>query len=166
MTLLGSTLTMRPHPGGYPMLSTDLGRPIEILLVEDSPTDARLTKEALREGKLLNNIRHVEEGEMAMAILRREGQEVAAPRPDLILLDLNLPGMDGREVLQEIKEDPDLKRIPVVVMTSSRAERDKLEAYNRHANCYVTKPVDVDQFIGAVKKIEDFWFTVVKLPAA
>jgi len=148
------------------MLGTDFGRPIEILLVEDSPTDARLTKEALRDGKLRNNIRHVEEGEEAMAILRREGKEAAAPRPDLILLDLNLPGMDGREVLQEIKEDPDLKRIPVVVMTTSRAERDILQAYNLHANCYVTKPVDVEQFLGAVRKIEDFWFTIVKLPAA
>jgi CheY-like chemotaxis protein len=148
------------------MLSPDFGRPIEILLVEDSRHDARLTMEALREGKLRNNVRHVEEGEEAMAILRREGKEAAAPRPDLILLDLNLPGMDGREVLQEIKDDPNLKRIPVVVMTTSRADRDILQAYNLHANCYVTKPVDVEQFIGAVKKIQDFWFTVVKLPAA
>ena len=138
------------------MSSTDFGRPIEILLVEDSPHDARLTIEALRDGKLRNNVRHVEEGEEAMAILRREGQEAASPRPDLILLDLNLPGMDGREVLQEIKEDPNLKRIPVVVMTTSRAERDILQAYNLHANCYVTKPVDIEQFIGAVKKIENF----------
>jgi two-component system, chemotaxis family, response regulator Rcp1 len=148
------------------MLSTDFGRPIEILLVEDSPTDARLTMEALREGKLRNNVRHVEEGEEAMAILHREGKEAAAPRPDLILLDLNLPGMDGREVLQEIKEDPKLRRIPVVIMTTSRAERDILQAYDRHANCYVTKPVDVKQFIDAVKGIQDFWLTVVKLPAA
>jgi CheY-like chemotaxis protein len=148
------------------MSNNDFGRPIEILLVEDSPTDARLTIETLRDGKLRNHIRHVEEGEEAMAILRREGKEAAAPRPDLILLDLSLPGMDGKEVLQEIKQHPDLKRIPVVIMTSSRAERDMLEAYNKHANCYVTKPVDVGQFIGVVKKIEDFWFTVVKLPAA
>ncbi|HZV04315.1 MAG TPA: response regulator [Gemmataceae bacterium] len=148
------------------MLSTDFGRPIEILLVEDSPTDARLTMEALRDGKLRNNVRHVEEGEQAIAILRREGKEAAAPRPDLILLDLNLPGMDGREVLQEIKEDPNLKRIPVVIMTTSRAQRDILQAYNHHANCYVTKPVDMEQFIGVVREIQDFWFTVVKLPAA
>jgi CheY-like chemotaxis protein len=148
------------------MSSTEFGRPIEILLVEDSPHDARLTIEALRDGKLRNHVRHVEEGEEAMAILRREGKEATSPRPDLILLDLNLPGMDGREVLQEIKEDPDLKRIPVVVMTTSRAERDILQAYNLHANCYVTKPVDIEQFIGAVKKIESFWFTVVRLPAA
>jgi CheY-like chemotaxis protein len=148
------------------MPSTDFGRPIEILLVEDSPHDARLTVQALREGKVRNNVRVVEDGEEAMAILRREGREAAAPRPDLILLDLNLPGMDGREVLEEIKEDPDLRRIPVVIMTNSRAERDILQAYNLHANCYVTKPVDMDQFIGAVKKIEDFWLTVVTLPAA
>jgi CheY-like chemotaxis protein len=105
----------------------------------------------------------VKEGEEAMAILRREGKEAASPRPDLILLDLNLPGMDGREVLQEIKEDLNLKRIPVVVLTTSRAERDILQAYNLHANCYVTKPTDIEQFIGVVKKIEDFWLTVVKL---
>ena len=145
------------------MSSTDIGPPIEILLVEDSPHDARLTIEALRDGKLRHNVRHVEEGEEAMAILRREGKEASSPRPDLILLDLNLPGMDGREVLQEIKEDLNLKRIPVVVLTTSRAERDILQAYNLHANCCVTKPADIEQFIGVVKKIEDFWLTVVKL---
>ena len=166
MSAFGSTLTPRPYPDEYPMPSTDFGRPIEILLVEDSPTDARLTMEALQEGRVRNHVRHVEAGDEAMAILRREGDEADAPRPDLILLDLNLPGMDGREVLQEIKEDPNLKRIPVVVMTTSRSERDSLQAYNLHANCYVTKPVDVEQFLGAVRKIEDFWFTIVKLPAA
>ena len=145
------------------MSSTDIGPPIEILLVEDSPHDARLTIEALRDGKLRHNVRHVEEGEEAMAILRREGKEAASPRPDLILLDLNLPGMDGREVLQEIKEDLNLKCIPVVVMSTSRAQRDILQAYNLHANCYVNKPIDIEQFIEAVKKIEDFWLTVVKL---
>ena len=145
------------------MPGTDIGPPIEILLVEDSPHDARLTIEALRDGKLRHNVRHVEEGEEAMAILRCEGKEAASLRPDLILLDLNLPGMDGREVLQEIKEDLNLKRIPVVVLTTSRAERDILQAYNLHANCYVTKPTDIEQFIGVVKKIEDFWLTVVKL---
>jgi len=149
-----------------PMVSVERDRPIEILLVEDSPTDARLTIEALRDGKVRNNVRLVEDGEEAMTVLRREGPEAFAPRPDLILLDLNLPGMDGREVLQEIKQDPELKRIPVVVMTTSRAEKDILEAYNLHANCYVTKPVDLGQFIGAVQKIQDFWLTVVKLPAA
>jgi len=148
------------------MMSTERGRPIEILLVEDSPTDARLTIEALREGKVRNNVRLVEDGEAAMAVLRREGDEANAPRPDLILLDLNLPGMDGREVLQEIKDDHDLRRIPVVVMTTSRAEKDILEAYDLRANCYVTKPVDLGQFIGAVHKIQDFWLTVVRLPAA
>jgi len=147
------------------MHGTDLGRPIEILLVEDSPHDARLTIEALHDGKLPHNVRHVEEGEEAMAILRREGKEAASPRPDLILLDLNLPGMDGREVLREIKADLNLKRIPVVVMSTSRAQRDILQAYNLHANCYVTKPIDIEQFIEAVKKIEDFWLTVVKLSA-
>jgi CheY-like chemotaxis protein len=152
--------------GEYAMPSTDSGRPIEILLVEDSRSDARNTIEALRDGKVRNNVRHVEAGEEAMAILRRQGKEAEAPRPDLILLDLNLPGMDGLEVLEEVKEDPNLKRIPVVVMTSSQAEKHILEAYNHHANCYVTKPVDVDQFIGAVRKIEDFWLSVVKLPAA
>jgi chemotaxis family two-component system response regulator Rcp1 len=145
------------------MPGTDIGRPIEILLVEDSPHDARLTIEALRDGKLRHHVRHVEEGEEAMAILRREGKEASSPRPDLILLDLNLPGMDGREVLQEIKEDLNLKRIPVVVLTTSRAERDIHQAYNLHANCYVTKPIDIEQFIGVVRKIEDFWLTVVKL---
>jgi CheY-like chemotaxis protein len=149
------------------MPSTDFGRPIEILLVEDSPYDARLTLQALREGKVRNHVRVVEDGEEAMAILRREGREAAAPRPDLILLDWNLPGgMEGREVLKEIKEDPDLTRIPVVVMTSSRREQDILRAYNLHANCYVTKPLDMDQFIGVVKQIETFWLTVVTLPAA
>jgi CheY-like chemotaxis protein len=149
------------------MLSTDFGRPIEILLVEDSPRDARLTLQALREGKVRNHVRVVEDGEEAMAILRREGREAAAPRPDLILLDLDLPGgMDGREVLEEIRADPDLTGIPVVIMTSSRRERDILEAYNLHANCYVTKPLDMAQFIWAVKQIEAFWLTVVTLPAA
>jgi two-component system, chemotaxis family, response regulator Rcp1 len=166
MTVFESFPSARPKEGEQPVTDAEYGRPIEILLVEDSPPDARLTLEALREGKLRNRVRHVEDGEEAMAILRRQGKEASAARPDLILLDLNLPGMDGREVLQEIKEDPDLKRIPVVVMTTSRAERDILQAYNLHANCYVTKPVDIAQFIGAVKKIEEFWLTVVKLPAA
>jgi CheY-like chemotaxis protein len=148
------------------MLQSIPGEPIEILLVEDNADDADLTVETLREGKVRNNVRVVEDGVEAMAFLRREGKNGAAPRPDLILLDLKLPRKSGREVLAEIKADPDLKRIPVVIMTTSSAERDILEAYNLHANCYVTKPVDLDQFIGAVRKIEDFWLTVVKLPAA
>jgi two-component system, chemotaxis family, response regulator Rcp1 len=142
------------------------GEPIEILLVEDSPDDADLTIDALREGKVRNHITHVEDGVEAMAFLRREGKYSDAPRPDIILLDLNLPRKNGREVLAEVKSSDDLKRIPVVVMTSSDDERDILEAYNRHVNCYVTKPVDLGQFIGVVKSIEHFWFSIVKLPAA
>jgi CheY-like chemotaxis protein len=142
------------------------GVPIEILLVEDSPDDIVLTTEALRDGKVRNHISVVEDGEEAMAFLRRQGRNAHAPRPDLILLDLNLPRKSGREVLAEIKADPDLKRIPVVIMTTSSDEKDVLQAYNCHANCYVTKPVDLDQFIGVVKSIENFWLTVVKLPAA
>jgi two-component system, chemotaxis family, response regulator Rcp1 len=142
------------------------GEPIEILLVEDSPDDADLTMDALRDGRVRNRITHVEDGVQAMAFLRREGIYADAPRPDLILLDLNLPRKSGREVLAEVKHDPDLRRIPVVIMTSSDDEKDILAAYNLYVNCYVTKPVDLDQFIGVVKSIEQFWFTIVKLPAA
>jgi CheY-like chemotaxis protein len=142
------------------------GKPIEILLVEDSPDDATLTMEALRDGKVTNRISWVEDGVEAMDFLRRKGANSTAPRPDLILLDLNLPKKNGHEVLKEIKEDPDLLHIPVVIMTMSDDERDILKAYNLRANCYVTKPVDIEQFIGVVKSIEDFWLTVVKLPAA
>jgi CheY-like chemotaxis protein len=148
---------MTTHPHG------DL---IEILLVEDSPDDADLTIDALREGKVRNRITHVEDGVEAMAYLRRQGKHAAAPRPDLVLLDLNLPRKNGREVLAEIKQDPALRRIPVVVMTSSDDEKDILAAYNLHVNCYVTKPVDLDQFIRVVKSIEHFWLSIVKLPAA
>jgi chemotaxis family two-component system response regulator Rcp1 len=139
-------------------------QPVEILLVEDNPGDARLTQEALRDGKVYNNLTVVPDGVEAMAYLRREGQYVGAAQPDLILLDLNLPKKDGREVLQEIKADERLRLIPVVVLTSSNAEQDVLKSYGLHANCYVTKPVDLDQFIGAVKAIENFWLTVVTLP--
>lgn len=139
-------------------------RGIEILLVEDNPGDVRLTMEALREGKILNNLHIVADGVEAMAFLNREGTYTNAPRPELILLDLNLPRKDGREVLAEIKRDERLKRIPVVILTSSAAEQDIIKSYNLHANCYVTKPVDLDQFIGVVKSIEHFWLTVVKLP--
>ena len=148
------------------MTDFESGKPIEILLVEDNPDDANLTVDALKAGKLRNRVNVVEDGVEAMSYLRREGKNAAAPRPDIILLDLNLPRKNGREVLAEVKEDPDLKRIPVVIVTTSKSEQDVFEAYNLHANCYVTKPVDLDQFIGVVKKIEDFWFTVVKLPAA
>jgi len=148
------------------MSSAARGEPIEILLVEDSPDDADLTIDALRDGRVRNNISHVEDGVEAMAFLRRQGRHGNAPRPDLILLDLNLPRKNGREVLAEVKQDPRLKCIPVVVMTSSDDEKDILAAYNLNVNCYVTKPVDLNQFIGVVKSIENFWFTVVKLPPA
>ncbi|MFQ5814086.1 MAG: response regulator [Anaerolineae bacterium] len=140
------------------------GHPIEILLVEDNPGDARLTVEALKEGKMQNNLHTVGDGVEALAFLRREGKYADAPHPDLILLDLNLPKKDGREVLAEIKGDPHLKRIPVVVLTTSKSEQDILKTYDLHANCYITKPVDLEQFISVAKSIEDFWLTVVKLP--
>lgn len=140
------------------------GKPIQILLVEDNPGDVRLTKEALKESKVLNRLHVVEDGVEAMAFLRRQGKYVNAVHPDLILLDLNLPKKDGKEVLAEIKDDPDLKRIPVVILTVSKAEEDIIKTYNLHANCYITKPVDFDRFTEVVKAIEDFWFTIVKLP--
>jgi CheY-like chemotaxis protein len=138
--------------------------PIEILLVEDNPGDVRLTIEALHEGRFANIINVAVDGFEAMAFLRREGKYANAPKPDLILLDLNLPKKNGREVLAEIKTDSNLKRIPVVVLTSSQAEIDIVTTYNLHANCYITKPVDFEQFIRVVRSIEDFWFAVVKLP--
>jgi CheY-like chemotaxis protein len=142
------------------------GRPIEILLVEDNVEDAQITLDALRDGRVRNRIHWVEDGEDALAFLRRHGRHSAAPRPDLILLDLRLPRMSGHEVLMEIKESPAWRRIPVVIMTSSDDEKDILAAYDKHANCYVTKPVDLDKFMEAVRSIEDFWLTVVRLPAA
>jgi len=142
------------------------GRPIEILVVEDNPGDVRLTVEALKEGKVRNNLSVVADGVEALAFLRREGKYADAARPDLILLDLNLPKKDGREVLAEIKEDPNLRRIPVVVLTTSQEEKDILQAYDLRANAYITKPVDLDQFLTVVRSIEDFWLTIVKLPPA
>lgn len=139
-------------------------KPIEILLAEDSPADVRLTREALKNAKVRNNLYTVRDGVEAMAFLRREGEFKNMPRPDLVLLDLNMPRKDGREVLKEIKEDPDLRRIPVVVLTVSQAEEDIIKSYNLHANCYVTKPVGLNQFLDAVRSIEGFWLTVVKLP--
>lgn len=139
-------------------------RPIEILMVEDNPGDVRLAQEALKENKILNNMHVTMDGEEAMAFLNREGIYEDAPRPDVILLDLNLPKKDGREVLGEIKKDPKLKRIPVVVLTTSRAEEDIIKTYDLHANCYITKPVDLDRFISVVKSIENFWLSIVKLP--
>ncbi|HWQ18815.1 MAG TPA: response regulator [Methanotrichaceae archaeon] len=138
--------------------------PIEILLVEDNPGDVRLTIEALKEGKVSNRINVVVDGMDAMAFLHHEGKYGDAPKPDLILLDLNLPKKNGREVLAEIKKDPHLQCIPIVVLTSSQAEKDIIMTYSLHANCYITKPVDFDQFINVVRSIENFWFTVVKLP--
>ena len=138
--------------------------PIEILLVEDSPGDARLTIEALKEAKVLNHISIAEDGVEAMAFLRQEGEHAAAPRPDLILLDLNLPRKDGREVLAEVKADESLALIPVVVLTTSQAEQDIAKSYQLHANCYITKPVDLDQFMEVIKAVESFWLTVVRLP--
>lgn len=140
------------------------GHPIEILLVEDNPGDVRLTLEALKEGKVLNNLSVAEDGVEALAFLRQEGKHADAPYPDLILLDLNLPKKNGYEVLTEIKEDPSFRRIPVVILTVSKDEEDILRSYDHHANCYITKPVDLDQFINIVKSIEDFWLTIVKLP--
>lgn len=140
------------------------GGPVEILLVEDNPGDVRLTLEVFKEGKLANKIITVEDGVEAMAYLRREGRYANAARPGLILLDLNLPRKDGRAVLEEIKHDEDLKSIPVVILTISSAEEDILRSYNSHANCYITKPVDLGQFMKVVGTIEDFWLTVVKLP--
>jgi len=142
----------------------EIGKEIEILLVEDSPGDVRLTIEALKDGKIHNHLSVVSDGEEALAFLRQQGPYAKVPRPDLILLDLNLPKKDGREVLREIKQEEDLKRIPVVILTISTAEKDILKAYDLHANCYISKPVDFDQFTNVVKSIEDFWFTVVKLP--
>lgn len=140
------------------------GQPIEILLVEDNAGDARLAQEALKDSKILNNVSVVEDGVEAMAFLRQQGAYATSPRPDLILLDLNLPKKDGREVLAEIKSDDRLKRIPVVILTTSKAEEDIIKSYDLHANCYITKPIDLEQFMRVVKSIEDFWLTVVRLP--
>jgi CheY-like chemotaxis protein len=141
-----------------------LGKPIELLLIEDSEPDVRLTREALLEAKVKNRLWVVEDGVEALEFLRQQGQHAHAPRPDLILLDLNLPRKDGRQVLAEIKTDDSFKRIPVVVLTTSKDEEDILRAYNLHANCYITKPVDFNRFMEVVKSIEDFWLTVVRLP--
>jgi CheY-like chemotaxis protein len=146
------------------MTAAAFGRPVEILLVEDNPGDVRLTQEALNDAKVLNRVSVVPDGEAALAFLRQEGSYAQAVRPDIILLDLNLPRKDGREVLAEVKADPHLRRIPVVVLTTSAAEQDILKTYDLHANCYITKPVGMDQFAEVVKTFEDFWFTIVKLP--
>jgi two-component system, chemotaxis family, response regulator Rcp1 len=147
------------------MMAPPASAPIDILLVEDNPGDVRLTREALSDAKVLNRLTVAVDGLEALAALRRQGRFANAPRPDIILLDLNLPRKDGRAVLAEIKKDPDLRRIPVIVLTTSRAEEDVLRTYDLHANCYIPKPLDLEQFITVVKSIEDFWFTVAKLPS-
>ena len=145
---------------------TEQGKPIEILLVEDNPGDADLAKEALTEAKVKNELYWVEDGEAAIAFLERSGDYADAPRPDVILLDLNLPKKDGREVLADVKAHEDWKRIPVVVLTASQAESDILKSYDLHANCYITKPIDLEQFMKVVRAIEGFWLRIVKLPAS
>ncbi len=141
-------------------------RPIEILMVEDNPVDVLVTREALKKGRILNNLSVAEDGEEAIDFLFRTGQYSAAPRPDLILLDLNLPKKDGREILMELKNHPDLRSIPVVVLTTSQAEEDVLRSYNSGANCFIVKPVDLEQFTATILSIENFWFSIVKLPSA
>lgn len=145
-------------------MTTHHAKPIEILLVEDNPGDVRLTRESLHDAKVHNNMMVAGDGVEAMACLRRQGSYADATRPDLILLDLNLPRMNGFEVLDAIKEDPDLRRIPVVVLTTSQAEQDIIRSYNLYANAYVNKPVDLEQFIKVIKSIEGFWLEIVKLP--
>jgi two-component system, chemotaxis family, response regulator Rcp1 len=145
-------------------MNMTMAKPIEILLIEDSPSDVALTIEALQEGKIGNNLNRVADGVEAMAYLRQQGNFAKSPRPDLIMLDLNLPKKDGREVLRELKNDPSLKFIPIIVLTTSRADKDVLQSYELNANCYITKPVDFQQFIDVVKSIEHFWLTVVTLP--
>jgi chemotaxis family two-component system response regulator Rcp1 len=146
------------------MVETKVGKPIVILLVEDNPGDVDLARAAMEESKVRNILHTVGDGVEAMLFLRGEGKYAEAPRPDLVLLDLNLPKKDGREVLAEIKSDPDLMRIPVVILTISKDEEDILKTYNLHANCFITKPIDLGQFVKVVKAIEDFWLTIVKLP--
>jgi CheY-like chemotaxis protein len=146
------------------MLKSPMGNPVIILLVEDNPGDVRLTREALKEGKLLNELFVAQDGVEALAFLRHEGRFADSPYPDIILLDLNLPRMDGRELLALIKEDQRLKRIPVVVLTTSKAEEDVIKSYELHANCFITKPVGLDQFIQIIQSVEEFWFTIVRLP--
>jgi CheY-like chemotaxis protein len=146
------------------MMADTVGIPVEILLVEDNPGDARLAREGLSECKISSNLHVVDDGVKAVAFLRRKGEYAKSPRPDLIVLDLNLPRKDGREVLREIKEDESLRVIPVVILTTSKAEEDILKSYSLHANCYVTKPLALQQFLDVIRSIEDFWFTIVKLP--
>lgn len=146
-------------------MQVSLSRPnMEILLVEDNPADARLAAEALKEGRVKAHLSTVGDGVAALEFLRREGAHASAPKPDIVILDLNLPRKDGREVLAELKADPVLRRIPIIVLTTSQAETDVLMSYDLHANCYVTKPVDLERFLSVVRYIEDFWLTMVRLP--
>lgn len=146
------------------MTPYDTSKPVDILLIEDNPGDARLALEALKESKFRNNLYHVDDGEEALNFLYRRGKFEDAIRPDLIILDLNLPRRDGREVLAIIKEDESLRRIPVVIMTMSESDEDIIRSYDLHANCYITKPLDIDKFMTVVRSIEDFWLTIVTLP--
>ncbi len=139
-------------------------RPVEILLVEDNPADVRLTVEGLKEARIANRLTAMMDGDSALDFLYRRGAHTDAPRPDLILLDLNLPGIDGRTVLAQIKDDPELRVIPVVIITSSEAEADIIKSYEAHANCFISKPIDFDGFLRVVRSIENFWFTIVRLP--
>jgi two-component system, chemotaxis family, response regulator Rcp1 len=147
-------------------LINEMGRPVEILLVEDNPGDVDLTREAFGESKLSNRVNRVADGVEALAYLRREGEYAGVRLPDIILLDLNLPRKDGRAVLAEVKQDPILRRIPVVILTTSRAEEDIIRTYDLHANCYISKPVDFERFMSVVRQIENFWLTLVQLPSA
>jgi len=139
-------------------------KPIEILLIEDNPGDVLLTQTAFKDGRVMNRLNIVRDGEEALHYLKHQGKYVDSPEPGIILLDLNLPKKDGRQVLKEIKEDERLKKIPVIILTTSESEEDVLQAYENHANCYIRKPVDLDRFMEIVRKIEDFWLSVVKLP--
>ncbi|MDX6648093.1 MAG: hypothetical protein QOJ97_44 [Solirubrobacteraceae bacterium] len=145
-------------------MSTPVGLPIQILLVEDSPGDVRLTQEVLRDARIANDLYVVGDGEQAMAFLRQEGEFARRPRPDLVLLDLNLPRKDGREVLADLNADPELKAIPVIVLTTSEAEEDILRSYQLAANAYITKPIDLNEFIAVLRSIENFWLSIVRLP--
>jgi CheY-like chemotaxis protein len=156
---LAATLLKNPQD-----MAKAQSRAVEVLLVEDNPGDVRLTQEALKDGRVMVNLTVAMDGVEAMNVLKRQGEHASKPRPDLILLDLNLPKKNGREVLVEIKADDELKRIPVIIMTTSKAEQDIYRAYNLNANCYITKPVDLDEFLNVVRSIEDFWLTIVTLP--
>jgi len=157
--------TYRPVGPEGALVTDQRTQPIEILLAEDNPGDVKLTRKAFENGNVLNNLHVVEDGVEAMKFLRQEGEYTDEPRPDLVLLDLNMPRKDGKEVLEDVKSDPELRRIPVVVLTSSSAEEDVVKSYDLHANAYLTKPVDFGGFIDVVERIEDFWLTVVKTPS-